>query len=48
MCARLRQDCLRDAETGLANAATIYGIDLPPGQAPPNGLFGRIIARDDG
>lgn len=45
ICLRLQQDCARAAQTGFENASTLYGIDLLPGQAPPNGLFGRIITR---
>lgn len=44
-CARQGQNCLGAAEAGLKNASTLYGIDLLPGQAPPNGLFGRIVTR---
>ena len=45
VCTRLRQACTSEARTGLADAATLYGVDLLPGQAPPNGLFGRIVTR---
>ena len=45
ICARQGHDCLAAADAGLKNAATLYGIDLLPGQAPPNGLFGRIVMR---
>lgn len=44
-CARQKQDCLGAAQAGLKNASTLYGIDPLPGQAPPNGLFGRIVTR---
>src|SRR3546814_6696875 len=44
-CARQKQDCLGTAQAGLKNASTLYGIDLLPGQTPPNGLFGRIFMR---
>ena len=44
-CARQKQDCLGTAQAGLKNASTLYGIDLLPGQTPPNGLFGRIVMR---
>lgn len=45
VCRQLAQDCARDAEAGLRNASTLYAIDLLPGQAPPNGLFGRFAPR---
>lgn len=45
ICARQGEDCFGAAEAGLKNASTLYGIDLLPGQAPPNGLFGRIVMR---
>src|SRR3546814_5558179 len=45
-CARQKQDCLGTAQAGLKNASTLYGIDLLPGQTPPNGLFGRIRSEE--
>lgn len=45
VCARAGQPCVADARRGLSRAATIYAIDLLPGQSPPNGLFGRIVTR---
>ena len=45
VCARNDPKCAADAKRGLAAAAKSYGIDLLPGQAPPNGLFGRIVTR---
>ena len=45
VCSRLKLECSGAAKAGLASAATLYGIDLVPGQAPPNGLFGRIVTR---
>lgn len=45
VCTRLKQPCTAEALKGIANATTLYGIDLLPGQAPPNGLFGRIVTR---
>lgn len=44
-CQRIDRNCVASAEAGLRDAATIYAIDLPPGQALPNGLFGRIVLR---
>ena len=44
-CERLKDPCVATAAAGLRDAATIYAIDLPPGQALPNGLFGRIVVR---
>lgn len=45
VCTRLKQACTTEARKGIADAATLYGVDLLPGQAPPNGLFGRIVTR---
>lgn len=45
VCARTGSNCASDAQRGLADAARSYGIDLLPGQPPPNGLFGRIVTR---
>lgn len=45
VCTQLKQVCTSEARKGIANAATLYGVDLLPGQAPPNGLFGRIVTR---
>jgi len=45
VCTRLKQACTAEARKGIADAATLYGVDLLPGQAPPNGLFGRIVTR---
>lgn len=45
LCRQTDSGCEREAESNRARAATIYGIDLPPGQLQPNGLFGRIIER---
>lgn len=44
-CARNDPKCVANAQRGLAVAARSYGIDLLPGQLPPNGLFGRIVTR---
>lgn len=44
-CQRMDRTCIASAETGLRDAATIFAIDPPPGQALPNGLFGRIVLR---
>lgn len=42
MCRRFDARCVEDASQGLANAGSLYGVDLPPGTTPPNGLFGRL------
>ncbi len=34
--------CVVEANQGLARAQGILGIDLYPGEKPPNGLFGRL------
>lgn len=44
-CGRAEEKCSASALQGLDRAAQLYGIDLLPGQAPPNGLFGRIVTR---
>lgn len=44
-CQRFDPSCRQTAEAGLADAATLYAIDFAPGQAAPNGLFGRIVMR---
>lgn len=45
LCRTTDQQCVAEAQRGLANARTMFGIDLPPGTPPPNGLFGRLIER---
>ncbi|TCD04856.1 tetratricopeptide repeat protein [Erythrobacteraceae bacterium CFH 75059] len=45
MCRRTGSGCAGAAEEGAARARRMYGIDLPPGQIQPNGLFGRFIER---
>ena len=45
LCRQHDQRCVAEAERGLDNASTLFGIDLPPGTPPPNGLFGRLIER---
>ena len=45
LCRRTRSGCEREAEHNRTRAARRYGIDLPPGQLQPNGLFGRFIER---
>lgn len=45
VCRRTNHACVRDAEVGRNRAASMYGVDLPPGQLQPNGLFGRFIER---
>jgi predicted Zn-dependent protease len=44
LCQRFDQSCVRSAATGLANAGTLFGVDLEPGQPPPNGLLGRFVS----
>ncbi|MGB7408776.1 MAG: tetratricopeptide repeat protein [Pontixanthobacter sp.] len=43
-CRKTSDRCLAEASRGLADAKTRFGIDLLPGEAPPNGLFGRLAA----
>lgn len=45
LCRKHDQRCVPEAERGLDNARTLFGIDLPPGAPPPNGLFGRLVER---
>ncbi len=42
LCRRFSPSCVEEASQGLANAGNLYGVDLPPGSTPPNGLFGRL------
>ena len=42
LCNELNASCTRDASEGLNKSRTIFGIDLPPGERPPAGLFGRF------
>ncbi|MGB5076181.1 MAG: tetratricopeptide repeat protein, partial [Sphingorhabdus sp.] len=44
-CIRTRSDCVAEAKRGMFDATTRYGIDLLPGELPPNGLFGRFVIR---
>ena len=43
LCRKFDQSCVADAETGLATAQTLLGVDLAPGEPPPNGLLGRFV-----
>ena len=45
ICTKTRSNCIDDATAGLADSKTRFGVDLLPGELPPNGLFGRLIAR---
>lgn len=45
ICRRVDAGCEAEAEDGLSDAKTAYGIDLKPGELPPNGLFGRFVIR---
>jgi tetratricopeptide (TPR) repeat protein len=45
LCRKFDSACVAEAATGLANARSLFGIDLPPGTPPPNGLFGRLVER---
>lgn len=44
-CRKTKSDCVALAQRGLEDAKTRYGVDMVPGEAPPNSLFGRIAAR---
>lgn len=45
ICAKSGSSCLAEAQEGLADSQTRYGVDLLPGETPPNGLFGRLVIR---
>ena len=45
LCRSHDKRCISEAERGLENSRTLFGIDLPPGTPPPNGLFGRLVER---
>lgn len=45
ICAKAPSSCIDEAKQGLMDAQTRYGVDLLPGELPPNGLFGRLIVR---
>ena len=45
LCRKFDQSCVGPATTGLANARTLFGVDLEPGQPPPNGLLGRFVVQ---
>ncbi|HEU4650377.1 MAG TPA: hypothetical protein VFS49_03080, partial [Croceibacterium sp.] len=45
LCQRFEPGCVDEARDGLGDARTRYGVDLPVGSAPPNGLFGRLTER---
>jgi len=45
LCRRFDTSCLDESRQGLADASTMFGVDLDPGASPPNGLFGRLVER---
>lgn len=45
ICAKAQSSCVAEAKLGLADAQKRYGVDLLPGEQPPNGLFGRLVTR---
>jgi tetratricopeptide (TPR) repeat protein len=45
ICAKTQSSCVGEAQEGLADSQTRYGVDLLPGELPPNGLFGRLVSR---
>ena len=45
ICTKARSNCIDDAKEGLADSRSRFGVDLLPGELPPNGLFGRLITR---
>ncbi len=45
LCTRLDAGCENEAQRGLAEARTRYGIDRKTGELPQTGLFGRLVRR---
>lgn len=45
ICAKAQASCVDEAAQGLEDARTRFGVDLLPGELPPNGLFGRLVTR---
>jgi tetratricopeptide (TPR) repeat protein len=45
LCRSVQPSCSDEAQSGLAEARTRYGIDPTPGEPAPNGLFGRFAER---
>lgn len=45
LCTRLDAGCENEAQRGLAQARTRYGIDARMGELPQTGLFGRLVRR---
>lgn len=43
VCMKTQSNCAADAKQGHLDSQTRYGIDLLPGELPPNGLFGRFM-----
>ena len=45
ICTKTQSSCITEARQGLVDTQTRFGVDLLPGELPPNGLFGRLVAR---
>ena len=45
ICVKAKAGCSAEANQGLMDSKTRYGVDLLPGELPPNGLFGRFAFR---
>jgi tetratricopeptide (TPR) repeat protein len=45
ICVKAKAGCSAEANQGLMDSETRYGLDLLPGELPPNGLFGRFVIR---
>jgi Tfp pilus assembly protein PilF len=43
LCQRFDPTCATSATKGLANSRMLLGVDLEPGEPPPNGLLGRFV-----
>ena len=45
LCQKADAGCTAQAAEGLAKSAQMFGVDIPVGQTPPNGLYGRLESR---
>jgi tetratricopeptide (TPR) repeat protein len=45
LCRKVDAGCTAQAAEGLAKSAQMFGVDIPVGQTPPNGLYGRLESR---
>ena len=45
ICSKAQASCSNEAQQGVKASQSRYGIDLQPGELPPNGLFGQFAGR---